>query len=58
MSKADVYAGGLDELDERQEEGAKFTFHIQADKYPNVLSRVANVILLSNIAPYAVSLCT
>ena len=58
MSNADVYSGDLDQLDGRREGGADFTFHIQAEAYPDVLSRVANQILLSNIAPDAVSLCT
>jgi hypothetical protein len=58
MSEADVYSGDLNQLDERQEGGADFTFHIQAEAYPDVLSRVADEILLSNITRGAVSLCT
>jgi hypothetical protein len=58
MGEADVYAGDLDLLRGRSEVAGNFKILIQADGYPDVLARIANVLLLTNSAPNGVHLQT
>jgi|SRR5580658_4713524 hypothetical protein len=58
MGEADVYAGDLDLLRGLQEVAGNFMVLVQADAYPDVLARIANVLLLTNTAPRDVLLHT
>ena len=58
MGEADVYAGDLDLAHERREVCGEFVLRILADAYPDVLARIANVLLLTNSAPRDVLLHT
>ncbi len=57
MNQADVYSGDTDEPDHGGEESGKvYLFTIRADGEPDVLSRVANLFNVANVAPQSAHL--